>query len=82
MKSMSLLFLAAASLALWAGAAGLRSSGAAVLLSQSVSAQSWTRTCAYATPEGLATIDVDAAQGCAPVLPVRHGGSRQARLAD
>ena len=69
MKSMSLLFLLAACLALWAGAAGLESSGKSLLVSQSLSAQTWTRTCAYVAPGGVRTLAVDAADACPAVLP-------------
>ncbi|MBX9758043.1 MAG: hypothetical protein K2Y29_04640 [Beijerinckiaceae bacterium] len=82
MKSMSLLFLAAAGLAFYLAGAGLEASGRNVLVSSSVSPETWRRACAYMGPRGMWKVEVDAQEAC-QASPESASDSlvRQARLA-
>jgi hypothetical protein len=78
MKSMSVLFLAAAGLALYLAGIGVEASGRTVLVSSSVSPETWRRACSFAGPDGLRTVEVEAHETCdsagsrAPAGPVRQ----------
>lgn len=64
MKSMSVLFLAAAGLALYLAGVGVEASGRSVLVSSSVSPETWRRACSFAGPDGMRTLVVEAHETC------------------
>ena len=82
MKSMPILFAAAAALALYLGGAGLGASGRSVLVSSAVSPETWMRACSYVGPGGLRKVEVDAGEACLSAPgPDPAALVRQARLA-
>lgn len=83
MKSMSFLFLAIAGLATYLAGAGLEASGRNVLVSSTVSPETWRRACSYMGPQGMWKIEVDAQAACErSPASAPDGMVRQARLTD
>lgn len=69
---MSILFAVMAAAIVFFSDLGLRMTGASALVSSSVSAERWLRTCVYAGPEGFVSIEVDAVMSCPTAAPSLH----------
>lgn len=69
---MSILFALMAAAIVFLSDLGFRMTGASALVASSVSAERWLRTCVYAGPDGLVSIEVDAVKSCPPAAPSLH----------
>lgn len=69
---MSILFAFMAAVIVFFSDLGFRVTGASALVSSSVSAERWLRTCVYAGPEGLVSIEMDAVKSCPAAAPSLH----------
>ncbi len=81
MKSMPILVAAVVVVSLYAVGASQRLSSSQMLVSSSLSQQTWVRTCTYSGAEGLKSLEVDATQTC-PSTPFGLSGAanQQARV--
>lgn len=82
MKSLPVVIAAAVVVSLYGAGASQRWSGSQLLVSSSLSQETWVRTCTYSGADGLQSVEVNASKTCPSTSIHSLGAANQQARAD